>query len=167
MIGIDAVDIERLRDAMTRTQGMEDRLFTAGERTYCRSRVDPVLHYAGTLAAKEAVIKAASLGPLVAWGRRIEVRRNASGRPQVKVHGISHDRIDVSISHDGPVAVAVAVAHETKRPSSEVSTVDPLAKPRSNEQLRRYIGMSSSNHWDRSPEQLESGSASVEGTDFP
>ena len=164
MIGIDAVDIERLRDVMARTKGAEQRLFTPGEQSYCHSRVDPVLHFAGTLAVKEAVIKAASLGPLVAWGRRIEVRRNGSGAPRVRIAGLDHGRIDISISHDGPVAVAVAMAHPstarvTQRLSQAPATASPRLKP--NHQLLSYLG----SHLRTAPD--DETPHAIEGTDFP
>lgn len=168
MIGIDAVDIERLRDVMARTKGAEQRLFTPGEQSYCRSRVDPVLHFAGTLAVKEAVIKAASLGPLVAWGRRIEVRRNGSGAPRVRIAGLDHGRIDISISHDGPLAVAVAVAHRsrTEEPTEPVTSVARIGTLQPNEQLVRFM---------RGPHRVRAQGAqrlsevtgAVPGTDFP
>jgi len=110
MIGIDAVDIERLRALLERRPDAEARLFTDSERSYCHGHADPALRFAGTLAAKEAVIKAASLGPLVSWCRRIEIDRGPNGAPMVKVAGIGDREMNVSISHDGGLAVAVAVA---------------------------------------------------------
>lgn len=110
MIGIDTVDVERLRGVMFRDPRTEQRLFTPAEQTYCRSKGDPVVHFAGTLAVKEAVIKAARLGPLLAWSRRIKVQRDSSGVPGVDIEGRSHHRFDISISHDGPLAVAIVVA---------------------------------------------------------
>jgi holo-[acyl-carrier protein] synthase len=107
VIGVDVVDIERLRAVLERRPRMEERLFTPAERAYCSGRVNPVEHLAGTLAAKEAVIKALRLGSLAAWGARIEVVRAASGEPRALVGGRT---VAVSISHDGPVAVAVALA---------------------------------------------------------
>jgi len=108
MIGVDVVDVERLRAAMARSPGIESRLFTAAERAYCRSKQDPVVHYAGTLAAKEAAMKTLGLESLPAWAHRIEVARDPSGAPNVRVAG--HDtELAVSISHDGGVAVAVAL----------------------------------------------------------
>jgi len=109
MIGIDAVDIDRLRATLERSPGLRRRLFTTTELGYCASRSDPVRHLAGTLAAKEAVIKAARLGPLVAWSRRIEVDRDGSGVPRATIVGGIHDPIEISISHDGGTAVAVAL----------------------------------------------------------
>lgn len=110
MLGIDVVDVGRLSSSLERFPVLEERLFSEQERSYCRSFPEPAEHFAGTLAAKEAVIKALDLGPLVAWARRIEVSRNEHGVPSVEVRGgEAPRRVEVSISHDGPVAVAVAL----------------------------------------------------------
>ncbi len=110
MIGVDVVDVARLRAALERSPGLEERLFTKDERAYCRSKREPVVHLAGTLAAKEAVIKALRLGPLVAWGPRLEVVRGSSGAPVARLAGNPEvGPIEVSISHDGGVAIAVAL----------------------------------------------------------
>jgi phosphopantetheine--protein transferase-like protein len=109
MIGIDVVDVARLAVALERTPSLETRLFTEAERGYCNSKTDPVTRFAGTMAAKEAVIKALRLGPLNAWARRIEITREPGGEPYARVEGRS-DRLPVSISHDGGVAVACALA---------------------------------------------------------
>jgi holo-[acyl-carrier protein] synthase len=111
MVGVDVVDIERLRLAMDRQPGLEERLFTHEERTFCRAKADPMVHFAGTLAAKEAVIKAWRLGSLAAWGARVEIRREPTGRPTAGLRGSRPPSgIELSISHDGGVAVAVALA---------------------------------------------------------
>jgi holo-[acyl-carrier protein] synthase len=108
MIGVDLVDIERFRRVLERSPGLENRVFSGRERSYCRSKRDPVRHFAGTLAAKEAVIKAARLGALGAWARRIEITRDASGAPVVSLDG-QIAPIWASISHDGGMAVAAAM----------------------------------------------------------
>ena len=109
MIGIDVVDVARLASALDRMPSLEARLFTEAERRYCNDKTDPATRLAGTLAAKEAVIKALRLGPLNAWARRIEITRGPGGEPHARVEGRS-DRLPVSISHDGGVAVACALA---------------------------------------------------------
>ena len=108
VIGVDIVDVERLRRVLGRSPAAEDRLFTPAEREYSHSKQDPVRHYAGTLAAKEAVIKAARLGVLGAWSRRIEITRDGDGVPTVSIDGQPAD-VSVSISHDGGMAVAAAL----------------------------------------------------------
>ncbi|HEV3471989.1 MAG TPA: holo-ACP synthase [Actinomycetota bacterium] len=145
MIGIDTVNVERLRSAFGRSPGIEARLFSRHERAYCREKADPVMHFAGTLAAKEAVIKARGLGPLVAWGRRIEITRASSGAPLATIKGAENQSIHLSISHDGPVAVAVAFAPPPSRSHGSTPTKtgsdrsSSRARLRPNENLRRYI----------------------------
>ena len=105
MLGVDVVEVERFGAALARSPGLEDRFFTAAERDHCAGSV---LRLAGTFAAKEAVMKALGLTPAPAWARRIRIERDASGRPAATVEGGGSAL--VSISHDGPVAVAVALA---------------------------------------------------------
>ena len=111
MLGVDVVGVERLRTALERSPGLEARLFTEGERAYCRSHRDRAASFAGTLAAKEAVIKALRLGPLVAWARRIEIERAASGEPRARISRSANaqQEVEVSISHDAGIAIAIAM----------------------------------------------------------
>ena len=112
MLGVDVVDVARFRAVLRRTPAIEVRIFTEPERDHCHASADPELHLAGTLAAKEAVIKALRLGTLAAWGARVEIRRAPDGAPYALVAG---REVAVSISHDGPVAVAVALASPPRR----------------------------------------------------
>lgn len=175
MIGIDVVDVNRLDHLLRRSRGLEVRLFTPGERRYCNARTDPVRHLAGTLAVKEAVIKAAGLGPLVAWSRRVEVERDRSGAPHARIHGVQHGALDVSISHDGPMAVAIAIHH-----GNGIAEVKPSTKNgdrpvingsalRPNPQLQRYIGHGDRGHPRTEPTRTPLAEAAefVQGSDFP
>lgn len=108
MVGIDVVSISRFEEMLRRSPRLEERLCSVTELDYCYSKPQPSRHLAGTVAAKEAVIKAARLGRLVAWARRIEVTRNGEGVPTVTIDGKAA-AIAVSISHDGDVAAAVAL----------------------------------------------------------
>jgi phosphopantetheine--protein transferase-like protein len=109
MIGADVVDIERLRESFQRCPELVTRLFTDKETAYCRCKPDPTTSFAGTLAAKEAVMKASGRGSLPAWARRIEVIRAEGGAPLVSVDGALRPGYVVSISHDRGVALAVAL----------------------------------------------------------
>jgi holo-[acyl-carrier protein] synthase len=103
-LGVDVVEIARFRALLARWPRFADRFFTPEERAHCEG--SPVA-LAGTFAAKEAVMKAAGLTPAPAWARRIAIERGPSGRPAARV---GDKTVAVSISHDGPVAVAVALA---------------------------------------------------------
>ena len=109
MVGTDIVDIERLRDVFARCPQLERRLFTSEEVAYCRKKADPVRSFAGTLAAKEAVMKAAGLGGLPAWARRIEIERSPMGVPRASLAASPAAAFHVSISHDGGAAIAIAM----------------------------------------------------------
>lgn len=108
------VDVERFSEALGRAGGLEERLFTKAERAYCDTRGNRIRHLAGTFAAKEAVIKAARLGPLVAWARRIEIVRGTDGAPAVSVKGRRDLELALSISHDGGWAAATALLQRSR-----------------------------------------------------
>jgi holo-[acyl-carrier protein] synthase len=108
MIGVDVVEIPRFRRALELVPRIESRLFTPAERSLCRSSPDPLMRFAGTFAAKEAVVKALGLSSIHQWARRIEIVRAESGRPAVLIDG-KETPATVSISHERSVAVAVAL----------------------------------------------------------
>jgi len=119
LIGIDIIENERFARALERRPRLADRVFTAAEREYCRSRPDPAQHFAVRFAAKEAVGKA--LGTGVSCWREIEI--SSGGKPEVKVTGATEQaaarlgagELTVSLSHCGPVSVAVAAATRQKQ----------------------------------------------------
>lgn len=124
-VGIDVVDVGRLKEALSRTPELEERLFTPAERDYCGRKANPIVHLAGTLAAKEAVMKALHLVPLIVWASKIEVLRDPSGAPHARVSGSPVD-IGLSISHDGPVAAAIAIAGSARhRTPDRATTLGP------------------------------------------
>jgi holo-[acyl-carrier protein] synthase len=119
-VGVDAIEIQRVRDALTRTPTLLDRLFTERERASCITRCGD-LRYGGLaarFAAKEAVAKALGTGISGFGFRDIEVLTDEAGRPTIELRGgaasvaarAGVDRVHVSLSHSGDVAVANAVA---------------------------------------------------------
>ena len=60
-VGIDVVDIDRFTEALERTSGLKERLFTAAEQT------KPAPSLAARFAAKEALAKALSAGRGLPW----------------------------------------------------------------------------------------------------
>jgi holo-[acyl-carrier protein] synthase len=115
-VGIDVVEAARVRRLLGRLPKAYARLFSEGERAYCDGCADPFSHYAARFAAKEAVGKALGVGIIgFAW-RDIEVL--SGGRPRIALHGevagvarrLGVTRCDVSLSHTGGTAYAVAAA---------------------------------------------------------
>ncbi len=116
-IGIDLVDIGRIRDALENPRTgnrFRERVFTAGEIEYCERRRRRFESFAARFAAKEAMIKA--LGCACDW-REIEVVR-ADAEPSLKLHGRTAERaaargvarVHLSLSHSDSHATAFVVA---------------------------------------------------------
>ncbi|MFP5298070.1 MAG: holo-ACP synthase [Actinomycetota bacterium] len=106
MIGIDVVSISRLGSAIDREPDLVGRIFTLREQSHCRNKPDGVASLAGILAAKEATMKALGLSSLPAWARRIEISHDGRGAPLARC---AAGEVQLSISHDGGVAAAVAI----------------------------------------------------------
>jgi holo-[acyl-carrier protein] synthase len=119
-VGVDLVEVSRARAMLTEKGAhVYDRLMTAAEAEYCRSRPDPAEHVAVRLAAKEAVYKAlqgSNSARGIGW-RDIEVTRAPDGRPDVALTGLAAarareigvTRVLLSLSHTHEAAVAVAI----------------------------------------------------------
>ena len=116
-IGVDVVDIERMKLALERTPKIRQRLFTKREIAYCEKFRFAERHYAGRWAAKEAVTKALGCG-LIQWNG-VEVVRRPRRAPTVRISGkierfanlvgIHEEELQISITHSELSAVAVCV----------------------------------------------------------
>jgi len=110
-VGVDVVEIARLAEALSRTQGLAGRLFTEGERSL------PARSLAARFAAKEALAKALGAPRGLLW-TDAEIVTDPDGRPELKVYRtvaeaaarLGVGRWHVSLSHDGGVATAVVIA---------------------------------------------------------
>jgi len=113
------IEIDRVKRAHEKHgKRFIDRLYTPSEAEYCLRKSDPYPSLAGRFAAKEAVIKAFSRGFGSRWQwRHIEVVREDSGKPGIKVHGILEklrwerkvSDIHLTIAHSKRDATAVVV----------------------------------------------------------
>lgn len=120
LIGIDIVDIDRIRIVASRTPRFLSRVFTQQELEYCYGKKDPYPSLAVRFAAKEAVRK---LHPAFAGGigfQEVEVINDPKGRPEIILHGEALNRylqenlgeIGISLSHSRNQAIASAVARK-------------------------------------------------------
>lgn len=115
-IGTDIIEIERVRQSIDRHgQHFLNRLFSPKEQDYCYKFKDPVPHFAGRFAAKEAVAKAlgTGFGADLSW-HDLEVMGDEHGKPVVYLSDaakkrFNNPRILVSISHSTTHATAVAL----------------------------------------------------------
>ncbi len=116
-VGIDVVDVDRLRRVLERTPRFADRVFSADEREGSERRADPVESLAARFAAKEAVLKVLGRGIFDLPLTEIEVRGGRDVAPWVELGpralaaasaaGISTWRL--SLTHSGHIAAAVVV----------------------------------------------------------
>jgi holo-[acyl-carrier protein] synthase len=106
-LGVDIVEISRVRDLAKRNPRFLTRIFSAGEIAYCKAKKDPWPHFAVRFAAKEAVYKA--LGRNDVRLKSISVARDVQGKPSVLVAGKPARGIKLTLSHARDHAVAFAV----------------------------------------------------------
>lgn len=120
LIGIDIIEIDRIKQVILRTPRFMERVYTTGELAYCRSKANPYPSLAARFAAKEAMRK---LHPVFIGGIRfheVEVESGLAGRPQILLHGTALIRceqggirnINLSLSHSATHAIAAVVAEK-------------------------------------------------------
>ncbi|HEU4768129.1 MAG TPA: holo-ACP synthase [Pyrinomonadaceae bacterium] len=118
-IGIDIIEVARIREVLLRTPRFSERVFTQAERNYCDSRgVVAAQHYAARFAAKEATLKALQTGWRggISW-QDIEVSARESGAPYLIFTGhvlevfekFGATATHLSISHTSEHAIAQVV----------------------------------------------------------
>ena len=117
-IGTDLVECDRFRLALERRPRIAERLFSEAEREYAFRHREPVPPLAARFAAKEAVMKAMSVGLWKFALRDVEVVRLPSGQPEVALHdkaaalaaerGVTQWLL--TLSHTDGMAIAIAVA---------------------------------------------------------
>jgi hydroxyethylthiazole kinase-like uncharacterized protein yjeF len=108
LVGIDVAAVARVAEVVERNPRFTARVFTEVERRDSAGRPE---RWASRWAAKEAVRKlygAQGISPLPAF-HDIEVTIAEGGAPRLRVAGAATE-VTVSLSHDGGMAVAVAVA---------------------------------------------------------
>lgn len=118
-LGTDICQIERVARYVERYgERFTRRCFTPQEITYCMRHANNAEQFAARIAAKEAAAKALGTGWRmgVHW-KCFEVASQPSGKPFLRVHGRAAElasemgvrNINVSLTHDAGVAVAVVI----------------------------------------------------------
>jgi holo-[acyl-carrier protein] synthase len=116
-VGVDLIEIARVRRALERHPAFRERCFTEAERRYCESRPNPAQHYAARFAGKEAVGKSLGFGVARAFAWR-DVEIEGRPKPAVRLSGraaawaerAGAGRLDLSMTHSRELAAAVCVS---------------------------------------------------------
>jgi holo-[acyl-carrier protein] synthase len=106
-VGIDVVNIDRFKQSLERTPGLELKLFTEAER------IKSIQSLAARFAAKEALVKALNAKNGILW-HEAEVVNLEGGMPAFIFYGDVADLVDganvyLSISHDAGIATAIVI----------------------------------------------------------
>lgn len=118
-VGVDIVEVDRLKDILQRTPHFRERVFTQKEREWADGRRNPAATYAGFFAAREAVLKALGIGFGAGVGfADVWVDHDSKGRPLAVLEGGALEaaqaqgvgEVYLSISHTSGMAVANAMA---------------------------------------------------------
>ena len=123
-IGIDIIEVARIREVLLRTPRFRERVFTPAERAYCDSRgAIAAQHYAARFAAKEAALKALQTGWRggISW-QDVEIASRESGAPYLIFHGPVLELFNssdataahLSLSHTTEHAIAQVVLEGTE-----------------------------------------------------
>jgi holo-[acyl-carrier protein] synthase len=118
-VGLDLIEIGRIRRTLERYPSFRDRVFTEAEREYCDSRPNPPQHYAARFAGKEAVGKALGFGVARAFAWQ-DVEISGRPKPAVRLSGRVADwarrneagELDLSMTHSRELAAAVCVVRD-------------------------------------------------------
>ncbi|MCA1623438.1 MAG: holo-ACP synthase [Acidobacteria bacterium] len=118
-IGIDIIEVYRIRETLERTPRFTERVFTEKERDYCESKgAAAAQSYAARFAAKEACLKALQTGwrGKVTW-HDVEIVSDENGVPNLEIRGearkilekLGADKVYLSLSHTTEHAIAQVI----------------------------------------------------------
>jgi holo-[acyl-carrier protein] synthase len=111
-VGIDMIEVSRIRETLARTPRFTERVFTEKERAYCDSKgAVAAQHYAARFAAKESALKALRTGwrGSIAW-QDIEISNDDKGAPAIEITGEARKILDLL----GANAVHLSLSHTTE-----------------------------------------------------
>ena len=117
-LGIDIIEIARIREVLLRTPRFRERVFTPNERAYCDSRgAVAAQHYAARFAAKEAALKALQTGWRggISW-QDVEVGSRESGAPYLILHG----PVKALFNSSGATVAHLSLSHTTEHAIAQV-----------------------------------------------
>jgi holo-[acyl-carrier protein] synthase len=120
-IGIDIIEVDRIRKQIEKGERFKKRIFTEKEQKYCEPKRNKAQNYAARFAAKEAFFKAIGTG----WRggitfKDVEIVNNERGKPEIFLYGKAKEfvkekklkNIQVSLSHIKNFASAIVAVEK-------------------------------------------------------
>lgn len=116
-IGLDIIEIDRVREVAVRYKNFLERIFSIEERRQINNKKDKYPSIAARFSAKEAFIKALG-GRFEGWcWKDVEILTGISGKPEIRLKNKALEEIikrgvkdiKVSLSHSNKYAVAVVI----------------------------------------------------------
>ena len=117
-IGIDIIEVARIREVLLRTPRFAERVFTLAERAYCEGRgTVAAQHYAARFAAKEAALKALQTGWRggISW-HDVEITSLESGAPFLNFQG----EVQRLLEKSGATAAHLSMSHTSEHAIAQV-----------------------------------------------
>ena len=117
-IGIDIIEVARIREVLLRTPRFAERVFTRAERDYCDARgAVAAQHYAARFAAKEAALKALQTGWRggISW-QDVEISAKESGAPYLIFSG----QVLSVFNEFGATATHLSLSHTSEHAIAQV-----------------------------------------------
>ena len=117
-IGIDIIEVYRIRETIERTPRFVERVFTENERAYCDKKgAAAAQSYAARFAAKEAFLKAIKTGwrGKITW-HDIEVVSDEMGVPSLKIR----DEAKKILENTGANQIHLSISHTTDHAIAQV-----------------------------------------------
>ena len=148
-IGVDIVEISRMKKILEKTPSFACRVFTEEERAYCDSSSRPAAHYASRFASREAVLKALGTGFSQGIGRKdVSVTRDKLGKPKAVLRGkaleiaqslgVVEVALSLTLTGDLAVANAIAITRES-RPKPKDEKLNSKARVAQSFREARYV----------------------------
>jgi holo-[acyl-carrier protein] synthase len=117
-IGVDIIEVYRIRETMARTPRFVERVFTVREKNYCEAKgAAAAQSFAARFAAKEAFLKALKTGwrGKITW-QDIEISNDVQGVPSIEVTGEAKEVLEKM----GANKIHLSMSHTTEHATAQV-----------------------------------------------
>ena len=101
-IGIDLIEVDRIKKAIERNEGFKEKIFSKKEIEYCETKKNKYESYAARFCAKESFVKAMNVSIDF---KEFEVLNENNGKQSMMYKGKKING-EISLSHTNEYAIA-------------------------------------------------------------